>query len=276
MATLVRLMKGMGIEGVIRGKPHQTTIPDYNAPCPLDKVNRQFRVPAPNRLWVSDFTYVAFVIDAYPLPVFPALAMLAADRFLSSLNLSCGLALGALAVAVIGLAVLASLIAVLTRDRSFNATALVMVAGGLVSAALFARQLVSGHRIRALGAMLLLAAAGHWATLTVTLQTPWLWPSAAVARQITDLPPCPGRLLVVAGFNEPSMAFSGPIPVAFVDAQTAATVLATDPCVIGLIEQQLLPDLIATGAIEIGDTVEGFAIGSGRRVSIAIVLGQYS
>ena len=43
-------------------------------PCPLDKVNRQFRVPAPNMLWVSDFTcvatwkgfvYVAFVIDAY-------------------------------------------------------------------------------------------------------------------------------------------------------------------------------------------------------------------
>lgn len=39
-----------------------------------DKVNRQFRVPAPNMLWGSDFTYVAtwrgfayvaFVIDAY-------------------------------------------------------------------------------------------------------------------------------------------------------------------------------------------------------------------
>lgn len=67
-------MKGMGIQGIIRGKPHRTTIPDKKAPCPLDKVNRQFRVPAPNRLWVSDFTYVAtwkgfvyvaFVIDAY-------------------------------------------------------------------------------------------------------------------------------------------------------------------------------------------------------------------
>ncbi|MBN8633668.1 MAG: IS3 family transposase [Rhodobacterales bacterium] len=72
--TVARLMKGMGIQGVIRGKPHRTTIPDNKAPCPLDKVNRQFRVPAPNRLWVSDFTYVAtwrgfvyvaFVIDAY-------------------------------------------------------------------------------------------------------------------------------------------------------------------------------------------------------------------
>ncbi|MFN8684033.1 IS3 family transposase [Paracoccus sp. P2] len=72
--TVARLMKDMGIQGIIRGKPHKTTIPDKKQPCPLDKVNRQFRVPAPNMLWVSDFTYVAtwkgfvyvaFVIDAY-------------------------------------------------------------------------------------------------------------------------------------------------------------------------------------------------------------------
>lgn len=72
--TVARLMKGMGIQGIIRGKPQKTTVPDRKLPCPLDKVNRQFRVPAPNMLWVSDFTYVAtwkgfvyvaFVIDAY-------------------------------------------------------------------------------------------------------------------------------------------------------------------------------------------------------------------
>lgn len=72
--TIARLMKSMGIQGIIRGKPHRTTVPDKKAPCPLDKVNRQFRVPAPNMLWVSDFTYVAtwggfvyvaFVIDAF-------------------------------------------------------------------------------------------------------------------------------------------------------------------------------------------------------------------
>ncbi|WP_222594449.1 IS3 family transposase, partial [Paracoccus denitrificans] len=72
--TVARLMKDMGIQGIVRGKPHKTTIPDKKQPCPLDKVNRQFRVPAPNMLWVSDFTYVAtwkgfvyvaFVIDAY-------------------------------------------------------------------------------------------------------------------------------------------------------------------------------------------------------------------
>ena len=71
--TVARLMKDMDIQGIIRGKPHRTTSPDKKWPCPLDKVNRQFQVPAPNTLWVSDFTYVAtwkrfayvaFVIDA--------------------------------------------------------------------------------------------------------------------------------------------------------------------------------------------------------------------
>ena len=72
--TVERLMRGMGLQGVIRGKPVRTTIQDKAAPCPLDHVNRVFHAPAPNRLWVSDFTYVstwtgfvyvAFVIDVY-------------------------------------------------------------------------------------------------------------------------------------------------------------------------------------------------------------------
>ncbi len=67
-------MKDMEIEGVIRGKKPRTTIPDKSQPCPLDKVNRQFKAPVPNVLWVSDFTYVAtwqgvvyvaFVIDVF-------------------------------------------------------------------------------------------------------------------------------------------------------------------------------------------------------------------
>jgi transposase InsO family protein len=72
--TVERLMKKMGLEGVIRGKRVRTTVPDKAAPCPLDHVNRQFRAERPNVLWVSDFTYVstwtgfvyvAFVIDAF-------------------------------------------------------------------------------------------------------------------------------------------------------------------------------------------------------------------
>jgi len=72
--TVERLMSDLGLQGVIRGKPVRTTVQDKAAPCPLDHVNRVFHAPAPNRLWLSDFTYVstwsgfvyvAFVIDAY-------------------------------------------------------------------------------------------------------------------------------------------------------------------------------------------------------------------
>ena len=38
--TVARLMKAMGIQGIIRGKPVRTTTPDKAAPCPLDRVNR--------------------------------------------------------------------------------------------------------------------------------------------------------------------------------------------------------------------------------------------
>jgi transposase InsO family protein len=72
--TVERLMRAMGLQGVVRGKPLRTTVSDKAAPCPLDKVNRQFVTDRPNTLWVSDFTYVAtwqgfvyvaFVIDAF-------------------------------------------------------------------------------------------------------------------------------------------------------------------------------------------------------------------
>ncbi len=72
--TVARLMRTMGLQGVIRGKPVRTTISDKSVACPLDHVNRQFQASRPNALWVSDFTYVAtwtgfvyvaFVIDAY-------------------------------------------------------------------------------------------------------------------------------------------------------------------------------------------------------------------
>ncbi len=65
--------RDMGLQGAIRGKTVKTTISDKAAPCPLDHVNRQFKAPRPNVLWLSDFThvatwtgfvYVAFVIDA--------------------------------------------------------------------------------------------------------------------------------------------------------------------------------------------------------------------
>lgn len=64
----------MGLQGAVRGKRVRTTFPDPAQPCPRDEVNPQRQAPAPNRLCVSDFTYVAtwkgfvhaaFVIDTY-------------------------------------------------------------------------------------------------------------------------------------------------------------------------------------------------------------------
>jgi transposase InsO family protein len=72
--TVARLMRTLGLQGVVRGKRVRTTISNAAAPCPLDRVNRQFNAPRPNALWVSDFTYVAtwagfvyvaFVIDTF-------------------------------------------------------------------------------------------------------------------------------------------------------------------------------------------------------------------
>ncbi|MGW8342413.1 IS3 family transposase (plasmid) [Xanthomonas axonopodis pv. khayae] len=72
--TVERLMRRLGLRGVVRGKAVRTTDSDKAQPCPLDRVNRQFHAARPNALWVSDFTYVstwqgmvyvAFVVDVY-------------------------------------------------------------------------------------------------------------------------------------------------------------------------------------------------------------------
>lgn len=72
--TVERLKRQQGLQGVRRGRRWRTTICDPAAARPADLVDRNFDPPAPDRLWVADFTYcptwsgmvyVAFVIDAY-------------------------------------------------------------------------------------------------------------------------------------------------------------------------------------------------------------------
>jgi transposase InsO family protein len=72
--TVERLMRRLGLRGVIRGKVVATTFSDRTLPCPLDRVNREFKAERPNQLWGTDFTYVstwqgwlyvAFVVDVF-------------------------------------------------------------------------------------------------------------------------------------------------------------------------------------------------------------------
>jgi transposase InsO family protein len=72
--TVARLMRDMGLEGVVRGRKFKTTIPDESALRPPDLVDRNFTATRPNQLWVADltyvatwrgFAYVAFVIDVF-------------------------------------------------------------------------------------------------------------------------------------------------------------------------------------------------------------------
>jgi putative transposase len=57
--TVERLMRQMGLHGVVRGKLKRTTVASDHDQQPLDLVRRVFHADRPNQLWVADFTYVA-------------------------------------------------------------------------------------------------------------------------------------------------------------------------------------------------------------------------
>ncbi len=71
--TVERLMKMMGLRGVLRGKVIRTTI-SHKTAAAADRVHRQFVAERPNQLWCADFTYVStwkgfayveFIIDVF-------------------------------------------------------------------------------------------------------------------------------------------------------------------------------------------------------------------
>ena len=73
--SVERLIRDLGLSGARRGKAFKvTTRHDDRQHRPDDLVERDFRAPAPNRLWVADLTYVkahggwvyaAFIIDVF-------------------------------------------------------------------------------------------------------------------------------------------------------------------------------------------------------------------
>ncbi len=69
-----RAMRSLGLNGVVRGRRPRTTIPDAAGQRAPDLLDRDFTAPAPNRKWITDFTYVrtyqsftyvAFIVDCF-------------------------------------------------------------------------------------------------------------------------------------------------------------------------------------------------------------------
>ena len=83
--TIERLMRAMGLQGARALKRVRTTVPDPAAACPLDKVQRHFHAPAPNRLWISDFTY-ASTWQVHGLSGLRGGCLRAQDRGLAGIN----------------------------------------------------------------------------------------------------------------------------------------------------------------------------------------------
>lgn len=98
-----RLMRAHGIEGAKRrGKPWRTTRPDPKAARRPDLVRRDFTAPAPNRLWVGDFTYLrcwegvvyfAFILDVFSRMIvgWQLAANMRTDLVLDALRMALGL-----------------------------------------------------------------------------------------------------------------------------------------------------------------------------------------
>ena len=72
--TVARAMKTLGHQGVRRAKGLRSTIPAKDGRRAGDLLDRDFTAAAPNRTWVSDFTYVrswagfcyvAFIVDVF-------------------------------------------------------------------------------------------------------------------------------------------------------------------------------------------------------------------
>lgn len=227
--------------------------------------------------WIL-FELVATKLVHYVLPVYPALAILAASGFLATPQPLAGFwrkaaALVLLAVPVLALAALA--LAARRYGAEWPLPALAGIAGSVAVSVVMWRALRGGWHFAALGCMALqglVLSAGFYPTLAGVRA---IWPSAALAEARDAFRGCADPALIVAGYREPSVIFALGRDVRLVGGAEAGRLLAASPCALAFVEAAARADfdqaLAAEGAVpdHIGQ-VAGTNIGSGDQLRLEI------
>ncbi|MFN0114052.1 MAG: ArnT family glycosyltransferase [Paracoccaceae bacterium] len=230
------------------------------------------------------FEAVATKLVHYVLPVYPALAILAAVGWAATaepLGRVWRRIAGALllvppvgAVAAMGIAS----VAYGGPFPVFSILSLVLLGG---VSALFWRAGRSGAGAAALVLTLPLAFALSLGLYPTLARVPALWPSAglrdALSPALARLSPCGAPVVILSGYSEPSAVFMLGRDVIFAPGAEAAERAAAAPCAVVIVEARQAAEFDARAKIlgvgfEGAGKVEGTNLGSGRALQFRILL----
>ncbi|QCG94301.1 glycosyltransferase family 39 protein [Azospirillum sp. TSA2s] len=218
----------------------------------------------------------------YTLPVFPAIAAVAAAALIDNFDRSRErprrwLVAAAVALGVIGFGALTLAVAVIPWlvDRRIDpvGVALVPAVGGLFALAL--RSLLRGERRTGLAAGVGAAAllyAGTYAAVLPNIDGVWV--SRQAARAVAQVRPCPDSVVASAGYSEPSLVFLLGTPTKLVHGPGAAAHLTADrACGLALVEDREAPaflDSLGTATPLPLAELSGFNYNTGKRLHLTL------
>lgn len=229
------------------------------------------------------FELVPTKLPHYTLPLFPAIAILAARAALGGVpapatrlgRLLQTLLIGGWLVLTIALCAVLPLLPGLLEGR-LDALAL---AGGAVALLLFAaawRLYRAGRRRDALASLmvacLVFDGTGYgW----VVPRLDSLWIGARVAAAVRAATRCPHAVVTAAGISEPSLVFLLGTETRFGDGDSAARAVLDDPCALALVDRPYLRAFNAALAragrtAPALATIEGINIARGKRVTLSL------
>ncbi|MBP2228685.1 4-amino-4-deoxy-L-arabinose transferase-like glycosyltransferase [Azospirillum agricola] len=218
----------------------------------------------------------------YTLPVFPAIAALAAAALLENfgrtqerprrLLTAVAVALGCLGFGALTLAV--ALIPYLV-DRRIDPVGLALVPAVAGIFAVFVRLILQGHHRSGMAAGVAAAAilyAGTYGAVLPAIEGVWV--SRQVARAVAATRPCPDSVVASAGYSEPSLVFLVGTPTRLVHGAAAAEHLAGGgACALALVDDREEAAFQAAAGsatpVRLAE-VSGFNYNTGKRVHLTL------